>query len=201
VDLFHSTAPLALQLPDAQLLFYERLDLGSDDSLLLQQLVHNTQWQEESITVFGKTHLQPRLVAWHGDAGTSYTYSGIAHEPRPWTDTLTRLRHLVEAAADSRFNSVLLNYYRNEHDSMGLHADDEPELGSEPVIASLSLGEQRNLYFRHRSRRELKTFNLALPSGSLLIMKGETQRNWKHGLRKLSRPCGPRVNLTFRLIS
>lgn len=201
MDLFPSSAPQQLSLPDAELLFYPQFDLGCDDSLLLQELLRSTPWQEENITIFGKTHLQPRLVAWHGDAGASYTYSGIAHQPHPWTDTLTRLRHLVEAAAQCRFNSVLLNYYRNQHDSMGLHADDEPELGSEPVIASLSLGEQRKLYFRHRFRRELKTFNLALPSGSLLIMKGATQGNWKHGLRKLSRPCGPRVNLTFRFIS
>ena len=193
--------PLDLQLPDAELLFYQRLDLGVADRDLLERLIRQTAWREERITLFGKTHLQPRLVAWYGDAGTSYNYSGIDHDPSPWTDTLARLRRLVEAAAGSRFNSVLLNYYRDHRDSMGLHADDEPELGQEPVIASLSLGEERKLYFRHRLRRDLKTFNLALPSGSLLIMKGATQRNWKHGLRKLSRHCGPRVNLTFRSVS
>ena len=83
---------------------------------------------------------------------------------------------------------------------MGLHADDEPELGPEPVIASVSLGEQRSIYFKHRTQKSLKAFNLPLPSGSLLVMRGVTQRYWKHGLRKLSKPCGPRVNLTFRFI-
>ncbi len=100
----------------------------------------------------------------------------------------------------SSFNSVLLNYYRDGRDSMGLHADDEPELGPEPVIASLSLGATRNLYFRHRRCKELATVNVPLPSRSLLVMRGETQRNWKHGIRKVARPCGPRVNLTFRHI-
>jgi alkylated DNA repair dioxygenase AlkB len=155
---------------------------------------------QEDITVFGKTHPQPRLVAWHGDPGASYTYSGIHHEPVPWTPLLQGLREKVEDISQHHFNSVLLNYYRDGRDSMGLHADDEPELGRDPVIASLSLGEQRSLYFRHRSRRDLDNLNLSLPDGSLLIMSGATQENWKHGMRKLSRHCGPRVNLTFRLI-
>ncbi len=113
---------------------------------------------------------------------------------------LTRLKARVEQVTGSRFNSVLLNYYRDQRDSMGLHADDEPELGAEPVIASLSLGEERKLVFRHRSRRELTTVSVPLPSGSLLVMRGPTQRHWKHGIRKLTRPCGPRVNLTFRRV-
>ncbi|MEP1596113.1 MAG: alpha-ketoglutarate-dependent dioxygenase AlkB, partial [Halieaceae bacterium] len=126
--------------------------------------------------------------------------SGIAHEPLEWTETLSALRLQMEILCQCKFNSVLLNYYRDHRDSMGLHADDEAELGREPVIASLSLGEQRSLYFKHKTRRELKTFNLPLPSGSVLVMRGPTQRFWKHGLRKLGKPCGPRVNLTFRYI-
>lgn len=192
--------PTVLPLPDSDLLFFERVDLGRDRDRLLQQLVDETDWQQENITLFGRTRPQPRLIAWYGDPGASYTYSGMRHEPRPWTALLLDLRRRVESMAGSPFNSVLLNYYRGPRDSMGLHADDEPELGPEPVIASLSFGEQRKLYFRHRTRRDLATFNLPLPSGSLLIMRGATQQHWKHGLRKLSRPCGPRVNLTFRQI-
>lgn len=200
MDLYSHDDPVDLQLPDAQLLFYPAIDLAGDDTGLLQRLIAETDWQCRDITIFGKTHPQPRLVAWHGDEGAAYTYSGIRHEPRPWSTVLQRLRAIVENISGTPFNSVLLNYYRDHRDSMGLHSDDEPELGPEPVIASLSLGAQRTLYFKHRSRRDLKTFRLPLPSGSLLIMSGSTQRNWKHGMRKQSRPCGPRVNLTFRFI-
>jgi alkylated DNA repair dioxygenase AlkB len=116
----------------------------------------------------------------------------------PWTETLQDIRRAVEAAAGASFNSVFLNYYRDHRDSMGFHSDDEPELGKEPTIASLSLGETRTLTLKHRRRKDREPVRLLLESGSLLVMKGETQRNWKHGIAKQSRPCGPRVNLTFR---
>lgn len=193
--------PTPLQLPDAELLFYGKVDLGCDADKLLQQLIADSAWQHEDITLFGKTHPQPRLVAWYGDDGASYTYSGTEHQPQPWTQELLHLKNIIEPLSASKFNSVLLNLYRNERDSMGLHADDEPELGAQPVIASLSLGEERTLYFRHRHRRDIKTFNLPLGHASLLVMRGATQSNWKHGIRKLQRPLGPRVNLTFRWIN
>ena len=198
VGLFQNSDPLALQLPDADLLLYE--NAGFEQAVLLAELVEETQWRSDEITLYGKTHQQPRLVAWYGDAGAGYSYSGVRHQPQPWSGVLQRIRERVESVSGYPFNSVLLNYYRDHNDSMGLHADDEPELGHEPVIASLSLGEERKLYFKHKTRRDLKAFNLPLPSGSLLIMKGATQRNWKHGMRKLNRPCGPRLNLTFRTI-
>ena len=193
-------APENLPLPDGELQLYTGLRLGCEDAALLRQLIDDIDWRQEHVTLFGKTHKQPRLVAWHGDRGASYTYSGKTYEPRPWNDTLLQLKELAEQVSASRFNSVLLNYYRDGRDSMGLHADDEPELGPEPVIASLSLGATRTLYFRHRLRKELATVNVPLPSASLLVMRGQTQRNWKHGIRKVSRPCGPRINLTFRNI-
>ena len=189
-----------LLLPDGELQLYADLPLGGDGDTLLRQLIDDIPWRQEYITLFGKTHRQPRLVAWYGDPEALYTYSGKTYQPHPWNDTLLRLKELAEQVSASRFNSVLLNYYRDGRDSMGLHADDEPELGPEPVIASLSLGETRTLYFRHRFRKELATVNVPLPPGSLLVMRGGTQRNWKHGIRKLSRACGPRVNLTFRSI-
>jgi alkylated DNA repair dioxygenase AlkB len=191
---------LPLGLTDAELLFCEQVDLSTDPNQLLQELISDSQWQEETVSMFGKTYKQPRLIAWYGDPGTEYTYSGVRHEPLPWTETLARLRDRLEQLTDSKYNSVLLNYYRDGSDSMGLHADDEPELGDAPVIASLSLGEQRTLYFRHRSRSDLETFNLPLPNASLLVMRGGTQRHWKHGIRKSRRPLGPRVNLTFRWV-
>src|SRR4029453_18711713 len=100
----------------------------------------------------------------------------------------------------TNFNSVLVNYYRDHHDSMGLHSDDEPELGRWPIIASLSLGEERTFILRHKTRRDLKDFRLRLASGSLVLMKGGTQHCWKHGIEKEKRSCGPRINLTFRRI-
>lgn len=192
----YSATPIPL--PGASLSLFT--GIGLDTAPLLEALIAETPWQAEDITLFGKTHPQPRLVAWYGDPGTAYTYSGIRHEPLPWTAQLTSLKAKVEACCEQSFNSVLLNYYRNGRDSMGMHADDETELGPEPVIASLSLGEQRKLRFRHKRDKSVPGIDLPLPSGSLLVMRGATQQNWKHGLNKLARACGPRVNLTFRHI-
>ncbi len=200
MDLFAEAAGEALPLPDADLTLIRDLPLPAPGEDLLRELIAHTPWREDPITVFGKTYLQPRLSAWYGDPGARYTYSGIALEPLPWTPRLQELRERVEAASRAQFNSVLLNYYRGERDSMGMHADDEPELGDNPVIGSLSLGEERTLVFKHRSRTDLGRQRIALPAASLLIMRGGTQRHWKHGIDKQRRPCGPRVNLTFRQI-
>jgi alkylated DNA repair dioxygenase AlkB len=144
--------------------------------------------------------MQPRLVAWYGDKDRSYTYSGIRLVPLPWTDLLMKLKGSVEAISKVQFNSVLLNYYRHQRDCMGFHSDDESELGKNPVIASLSLGEERAFVLKHKTRKNIAPVRLQLTSGSLLLMNGETQHNWKHGIDKQSHPCGPRVNLTFRRI-
>ncbi len=166
---------------------------------LLDNLIEAIPWRAEEVVVWGKRHLQPRLIAWYGDPGKNYTYSGMAMNPLPWTPLLERVRGDVERACNERFNSVLLNYYRNERDSMGLHSDDEPELGPRPTIASLTVGEERTFTFKPKAEH-LESVSVPLPSGSLLLMKGDTQRNWKHGIGKSSRPMGPRVNLTFRQI-
>ncbi|MBD8525444.1 alpha-ketoglutarate-dependent dioxygenase AlkB [Pseudoxanthomonas sp. CAU 1598] len=167
---------------------------------LLAQLTADTPWRADTLTLFGKQHAQPRLTAWYGDPGCNYSYSGLAMRPLLWTGLLQRLRAEVEHACRQQFNSVLLNYYRNQRDSMGMHSDDEPELGPAPVIASLSLGEQRTLKFAPRNNPQLRAIGLPLPSGSLLLMQGDTQRNWKHGIAKSTRPMGPRISLTFRWI-
>ena len=116
------------------------------------------------------------------------------------TDLLLQIKARVESVAATRFNSVLINYYRDHNDSMGMHSDDEAELGRQPVIASLSLGGQRRFVLRHRHRKNIGSVKLELDSGSLLIMKGDTQANWKHGIPKQSKFCPPRLNLTFRMI-
>ncbi|MEY4563516.1 MAG: hypothetical protein RLZZ618_2793 [Pseudomonadota bacterium] len=163
-------------------------------------LNRDTPWRAETITLFGKPHPQPRLSAWFGDAGTRYAYSGLVLDPLPWTPLLLELKAAVAQCAEARFNSVLLNLYRDQRDSMGMHSDDEPELGHAPVIASLSLGEARTFILKHKTRPELKRVRIPLPSGSLLVMKGAMQANWRHGIDKERAPCGPRINLTFRWI-
>ena len=185
-------------MPDADVSYLNDLDLGLPPEVALHRLIADVPWRQENIVVWNKVYLQPRLIASYGDRDTDYTYSGLTLSPLPWTDLLLEIKRRVENVAEASFNSVLLNYYRDNRDSMGFHSDDEPELG--PVIASLSLGEERTFVLKHKLNKSAKPVRLKLASGSLLLMKGETQRNWKHGIAKLTRPCGPRVNLTFRRI-
>ncbi len=187
-----------LPIADADISLYQQVDLGQSYDDLLDELIANTAWRQEEITLYGKTHWQPRFTAWHGDRDINYCYSGISLQPRPWSQTLLSLKARIESLVARSFNSVLLNYYRDHRDGMGMHSDDESELGKQPVIASLSLGEERTLLLRHSY--DLNTLKLPLPSGSLLVMKGSTQSYWKHGIMKQKQRCGPRVNLTFRTI-
>ncbi len=197
-ELFTDSEAERLPLPDAELLFWRQIDLGEDYAALLDRLIDQIEWRQESVTVYGKSHPQPRLCAWYGER--EYAYSGIRLRPRPWHPDLLRIKQTIEALTRARFNSVLLNYYRDGNDSMGMHSDDERELGAQPVIASLSLGATRDFILRHRFRKDLSTVKLALPAGSLLLMRGDTQRYWRHGINKVKRACGARINLTFRRI-
>jgi alkylated DNA repair dioxygenase AlkB len=197
LDLFDSSATLSpIPVEDGELSFLAQLPLPLENDEILRRLIAETAWREETIAVYGKRHLQPRLTAWHGDA--AYTYSGLRLEPLPFTPLLSIIRAAVQTATQRHFNSVLLNYYRNERDSMGMHADNEPELGPEPAIASVSLGATRRFVLRHR--RSGQTLKLDLTDGSLLLMAGSMQQHWLHGINKQARQVGPRVNLTFRYI-
>jgi alkylated DNA repair dioxygenase AlkB len=191
----------SIPAPDAELRVMPAFYRTPDTGVFMQLLLDETPWQQEIITLWGKQHLQPRLSAWYGDPGSSYSYSGVVLEPRPWTSTLLRIKSDVEEATGSRFNSVLLNFYRNGEDSVGWHSDAEPELGKCPVIASLSLGEARTFRLRHKSRKDLKPLLLELTDGSLLLMAGKTQHCWQHAIMKERDLRGPRVNLTFRTIT
>jgi len=197
-DLFAGPEPEQLPIEDGELRLWQQVDLGQDYARLLAGLVADTAWRQEQITVYGKSYRQPRLSAWYGDLG--YSYSGIRLEPRPWTATLQDIRRRVETLVGHEFNSVLLNYYRDHHDRMGMHSDDEKELGARPVIASLSLGAARNFRLRHKTRRDVPGVRLPLPSGSLLLMSGDLQRHWRHGIDAQRQACGARINLTFRRI-
>jgi alkylated DNA repair dioxygenase AlkB len=200
-DLFERAGQLRrIEMPDADVCYLSDFDFGEPLDDLLNRLIHSTRWRSEKIVVWGRSHVQPRLISWYGDKGKSYSYSGVDLEPLPWTQSLLALKARTEAVAGTSFNSVLLNYYRDNNDSMGLHSDSERELGDKPIIASLSLGDRRTLIFKHKTRIDLPTVKIPLESGSLLLMKGDTQTYWKHGINKESRPCGPRINLTFRTI-
>jgi len=166
----------------------------------LDRLHDEIGWRQETIVLWGKEYAQPRLSAWYGDPGRRYAYSGVVLTPLPWTATLLSIKDDIERACGHRFNSVLLNLYRDEHDSVGWHSDAEPELGKSPVIASLSLGAARTFKLRHRARKELKPVSLQLQDGSLLLMAGTTQRFWQHAVPKERVACDRRINLTFRSI-
>jgi alkylated DNA repair dioxygenase AlkB len=153
-------------------------------------------WQQERITMFGRSVLQPRLQAWHGDV--AYTYSGLTMSPHPWTPDLNELKARCEAIANVQFNSLLANLYRHGQDSMGWHQDNEPELGRNPVIASVNLGETRRFLLRNLHCKTQLEYELS--HGALLIMAGELQHHWKHAVPKTAKPKGERINLTFRHI-
>lgn len=200
-DLFSATQGLEyVPMQDAEVYYLRQLPLLEPANNIMQHLIDTVPWKAENVVVCGKTFLQPRLISWYGDLGKSYSYSGIHLDPLSWTSALLDIKSRVEAVVGYDFNSVLLNYYRDHRDSMGMHSDDEPELGKRPIIASLSLGEERIFILQHKTRKDLRPVRLRLQSSSLLLMKGETQRHWKHGIKKETRPCGPRVNLTFRRI-
>ncbi|GIZ50030.1 alpha-ketoglutarate-dependent dioxygenase AlkB family protein [Noviherbaspirillum aridicola] len=171
-----------------------------ESAALMHALREEIAWRQERILIGGRERLQPRLSAWYGDAGRTYRYSGRRFEPLPWTPVLLRVRADVERATGHRYNSVLLNLYRNENDSVGWHSDDEAELGSAPAIASVSFGETRRFRLRHRRRKDLDAISIPLENGSLLLMEGPTQSCWRHAVPKETQACGPRINLTFRLI-
>jgi alkylated DNA repair dioxygenase AlkB len=197
MDLFADDTRLApIPIEDGELWFQQRLALDLAPDVVMQRLLSETDWRAEQIQVWGKLHMQPRLSAWHGEA--SYRYSGKTFHPLPFTALQLHIKQAVEAATGQRFNSVLLNYYRDERDSMGFHADDERELGPEPAVASVSFGAPRTFILKHR--RLPKTIKLALGDGCLLLMAGALQQHWLHGINKERAPRGPRINLTFRQI-
>lgn len=169
----------------------------------LDELLTETPWVQPELMMYGKKVKVPRLTAWYGDPGATYVYSGVKNSPLPWTQMLSTLREEVQDAARSKFNSVLLNLYRDGKDYMSWHRDDESELGLRPVIASLSLGAVRRFDFRPVRRDRTvpgKRYSLELGHGSLLVMRGDSQSEWEHAVTKDPRVTAPRINLTFRCV-
>jgi len=167
-----------------------------------ERLEREVPWKQDTITLWGRTHPLPRLTCWMGDPGCSYTYSGVANRIEPWSPAVCELRALVEQAVGSRFNSLLLNRYRDGRDKLDWHADDEAELDPDAPIASLSLGVARSFRLRPRSaeRGPEDTLSFELGCGDLLVMDPPTQRHWLHQVPQRLRLQGARLNLTFRRV-
>lgn len=194
-----ATTFIDIPLREARIQFNPHwLDAAEADHAFAE-LRRSIAWETHRIRLFGRELDAPRLSCWIGDPGASYTYSRTRFEPHVWTTTLAMLRDRLQRELRADFNSVLANLYRDGRDSMGWHSDDERELGVEPVIASLSLGAARRFVLRHRRNPDSK-LALDLPHGSLLLMRGQTQRHWRHALPRTAKPVGERINLTFRLV-
>lgn len=198
-SLFSAPGWEALDLPRAEVLLWRQWLAADQAQDCFERLLRTLDWQQPTLVVAGREHPIPRLQAWHGDASAVYTYSGRQFVPTPWTPELAEIRVRVEQACASRFNSVLANCYRDGADGMGFHADKEPELGPEPVIASLSLGATRRFALKP-ARHPGQALTLDLHAGDLLLMRGTTQRYWRHGVPKTRRPVAARINLTFRWV-
>ncbi|MCB0462631.1 MAG: alpha-ketoglutarate-dependent dioxygenase AlkB [Flavobacteriaceae bacterium] len=188
-----------LKLRDADIWYYPNFFSAEESSQYFKKLFSETNWQQDDITVFGKTYKQPRLTALYANNEKSYSYSNIIMYPHLFTNELLDIKHKIETVIDKNFTTCLLNLYRDGQDSNGWHADNEKELGKNPVIASVSFGANRMFHFKHRYEKELK-HKLVLESGSLLVMKGETQHFWLHQIPKTKKKVGTRINLTFRVI-
>lgn len=185
-------------MPDATLQYYPNFIDYSESLQLVDKLYSELVWRQDSLLMFGNRVDIPRLQAWYGDNDMGYRYSNIVLKAKVWTSLLLDLKQRVELFCQDNFNSVLVNCYRDQQDSVGWHSDDEPELGKAPIIASLSFGAKRMFQLKHKVTGE--KFKLPLQSGSLLMMSGKTQQYWQHALPKSQRQMPMRINLTFRQI-
>lgn len=193
-------SPYKIDLPQSDIVYFRNFLSGDRACHLMEILRASVAWQQDDIRVFGKTYPQPRLTALYGNNGQPYSYSNITMHPLEFTPELKELKEQIEQLIPPiQFTTCLLNLYRNGKDSNGWHADNEPSLGRNPVIASVSLGEERMFHLKHKDNPEWK-HKILLENGSLLIMKGSTQHHWLHQLPKTNRDIGERINLTFRVI-
>jgi len=188
------------QLSKNSYILYDAHFLGADDlDLLREDLLNNSRWRDDKIQMFGKVFDQPRKVAFFGDEHLSYTYSKIKMKTQGWSSETKELTQKINIKFDLSFNSALLNYYRNGDDYMSWHCDNEPELGEQPVIASISIGQVRDFLFREKKNPKNK-YKIKLDSGSLLLMMGDIQNEFHHALPKRKTQFDSRINLTFRHI-
>lgn len=198
MDLF-SQEKQHFNLPNAELIYVPNFIDKQQSDDYFKIINTQTNWQQNTITIFGKTHKEPRLTALYGNTNQTYGYANIILHPKPFTDTLYDIKTKVETLSNNKFNTLLINLYRNGNDSNGWHADNEKELGKNPVIASVSFGEERPFHFKHRTLKQHR-HKLLLQHGSLLLMKGEMQHYWLHQIAKTKKDIKARINLTFRTL-
>ena len=189
-----------LNMKNAEVLYFKNFFSQNESNAYFNSLLKNTNWQQDYITVFGKTHLQPRLTAFYATNSKTYSYSNIIMTPNPFDGAILEIKKAIENQLKTEFTSCLANLYRSGQDSNGWHADDEKELGKNPTIASVTFGEERIFHFKHKYDTSEK-LKLTLHHGSLLLMKGETQHFWLHQIPKTKKQVAPRINLTFRIIA
>lgn len=199
MSLFEASETLKIKLSNAEIDYTPAFFNLEESRELFEAIYHQTNWIEDDIKVYGKLYKQPRLTAFYANNDKAYGYSNISMSPQPFTPVLNAIKLKIEKATEMTFSSCLSNLYRDGQDSNGWHADDEKELGENPVIASLSLGADRLFHLKHKNIKTLK-HKLTLQNGSLLLMKGETQHHWLHQIPKTKKLIDKRINLTFRLI-
>ncbi|WP_432410223.1 alpha-ketoglutarate-dependent dioxygenase AlkB family protein [Rasiella sp. SM2506] len=188
-----------LELPEADILYVPNFLSAEEAAHYFTIFQKDIHWQQDDIKIFGKTYQQPRLTALYGEKDKSYRYSNITMHPEPFTALLLEIKSRIEKKWNTTFNVVLLNLYRDGSDSNGWHSDDEKELGTNPVIASVSLRAKRIFQLRNKANKKLR-HKVELNAGSLLLMKGTTQECWQHQIPKTKKAVNPRINLTFRYI-
>lgn len=187
-----------VQINNGEYQFYPSFFTRIEGDEYLKELKENISWKQESMNMYGRQINFPRLTAWYGENDKPYSFSGITLNPNPWTNFLLKIKSKIETKTTVSFNSVLLNRYRNGNDSISWHTDAEPELGLNPVIASVNFGATRKFQLRHIKTKE--KIEIELTHGSLLIMQGELQHFWQHQVPKTSKVLSERINLTFRVI-
>ncbi|MEP3836231.1 MAG: alpha-ketoglutarate-dependent dioxygenase AlkB [Algibacter sp.] len=189
-----------LNLKDAEIAYYPEFFNTIEANRYFESLLNEIKWQQDSITIYGKTYLQPRLTSFYANNTNTYKYSNITMQPHPFNGDLLLIKSKIETQLKVKFTSCLANLYRDGKDSNGWHADNEKELGKNPIIASVSFGAERYFNLKHKVDKSLKT-KLILQHGSLLVMQGKTQNNWLHQIPKTKKKIGKRINLTFRIIA
>jgi|TARA_B100002019_G_scaffold282733_1_gene288310 alkylated DNA repair dioxygenase AlkB len=185
-------------LGDSEIQYVANAFTAREADRLFQSLLDAIPWRTATLTIAGQKRPLPRLQCWMADQGRSYSYSGLKLSPHPWNPDVLRIKARLEQLCEHSFNSVLLNYYRGGSDSVSWHADDETELGPNPIVASVSLGAQRTLEFKPKFNLTTPKKQIVLGSGSILIMGKTIQNNWLHQIPKISGTIDPRISLTFR---
>jgi len=185
-------------LENGEFIFYPNFFSDTESNMFFQSLRQDINWKQESMNMYGKKVNFPRLTAWYGENDKAYSFSGITLKPLQWTSELMLIKNKIEEIAKVKFNSVLLNLYRDGNDSISWHTDAEPELGTNPTIASVNFGATRTFQLKHIKSK--KNLDIQLSDGSLLVMQGQLQHFWQHQVPKTKMKIGERINLTFRVI-